>query len=184
MILEEFKSLRSEELNKMDKQYQIIGLGTTGAGALAAVAFKENVYSLFIILPILIITIMGLYHIEKISIKNVGEYLLVLEDMYIKTKLEDKKIKLNGETLGWEKWINRPERCYIYAWSEIISTLSLFIIFFLCVYGMLTSSPKGFEFINGSQLKIASLYFLIGIVAFFKCNLDNLKALLSWKKSN
>ena len=81
LILEELKSLRAEELSKMDKQYQIIGFGISAIAALLALAIQYKVYSLFFVLPIVIISVMCLYHYERSLISNIGAYIKNLEDM-------------------------------------------------------------------------------------------------------
>lgn len=58
-ILEEYKSLREEELNKMDKQYTIVSLGVGSIGVLLALAFEKGISSLFLILPLIIISSMS-----------------------------------------------------------------------------------------------------------------------------
>lgn len=47
-IIVEYKALRDEILNKMDKQYKIIGLGVGGISILLSFALKEGYYPLFL----------------------------------------------------------------------------------------------------------------------------------------
>ncbi len=175
LVLEEYKSLREEELNKMDKQYQIIGLGTGGIGALLSLAIEFKVYSLFLLLPLMIISMMSLYHFERMSILNIGGYVKNLEDEYIKTGVQRDK-----GTLGWEKWLEKNiEKRRIYIIIEMFSTISLFLIFLLSIYVITISPPteKGLELITSTQSRdiIALIYLLFGCFIFLCCNSKNFK---------
>ncbi|MDD2613725.1 MAG: hypothetical protein PHH67_02830 [Methanosarcina sp.] len=178
LILEELKSLRAEELSKMDKQYQIIGFGISAIAALLALAIQYKVYSLFFVLPIVIISVMCLYHYERSLISNIGAYIKNLEDMYIKTKVEpDKNI------LGWERWLTKnQERRRIYASTELALSLFMLIMYLLCVSSIIMSplSSERFEFINSSLFRytIAFLYILLGFLVYYKCNFNNFKECL------
>lgn len=173
LILEECKTLRNEELNKMDKQYQIVGLSVGGIATLLGLAIQYNVYPLFIILPIIIISAMSLYHFERLSILNVGLYIYNLENIFLQNK-----IKTDAKILGWETWIRKESKSrYTYAFIELISTFSLFSIYLLCVYGILASpsSVVGFKFFNSSLFRysISLFYIFFGTLAYCICNIDN-----------
>ena len=48
-LLEQYKSLREEQLKKMERQYLITGLGIGGVATLLSAAYQYDIYSLFLI---------------------------------------------------------------------------------------------------------------------------------------
>ena len=70
LLIEEYKSLRQEQLNKMDKQYQITGLGIGAIATLLAAAYENLIYPLFLILPLVILAFMALYEAESRAINT------------------------------------------------------------------------------------------------------------------
>ena len=143
LIMEECKSLREEELNKMDKQYKIVSLGVGGIGVLLGIAFEKNIYSLFLILPLIILSSMSLFDAERGSIKNVGAYLRFVEEKVI---AEDSLVDI----MGWERWLEGSDRVGTdpkrhdngnrrkhYINFDCACLTILFVFYLACVYGII-----------------------------------------------
>ncbi|MCQ1534733.1 hypothetical protein FTO70_03305 [Methanosarcina sp. KYL-1] len=160
----------------MDKQYKILALEVTGTGTLLGLAFQYSLYPLFLILPLIILSFMSLYHWERLSIINAGEYIRELESSFIKEYPE----------LGWERWLLKsPKRCAVYAFTELVSTFCVFCIYLLCVYGILSSDfgAGSFALIGSLWFRYlaSALYFLLGVAIFLMYNDENLKECLRFK---
>ncbi|WP_440954159.1 hypothetical protein ACSAZK_10870 [Methanosarcina sp. Mfa9] len=173
LILEEFRSLREEELGKMDKQYKILALGVSGTGTLLGLAFQYSLYPLFLVLPLIILSFMSLYHWERLSILNAAEYIRGLEGHFIKDYPES----------GWERWLKKhPKKCAVYAFTELVSTFCVFCIYLLCIYGILASDfgTGSFIFIGSLRFRYlaSAFYFLLGALIFLIFNYKNLKECL------
>jgi hypothetical protein len=162
LIIEEYKSLRQEQLNKMDKQYQITGLGIGAIATLLATAYEKLIYPLFLILPLVILSFMALYEAESCAIIRVGEYI---------KKLETDKINENNE-LGWERWlaIGNKDKSRIYNLIDHSSRCVLFLLYIGCILGMITFPEResNFLFLSGDIFRyvLASLYVLVGTGIF------------------
>lgn len=173
LTLEEFRSLREEELGKMDKQYKILALEVGGTGALLGLAFQYSLYPIFLILPLIILSFMSLYHWERLSILNAGEYIRELEERFID----------ENKGPGWERWlVKSPERCAVYAFTELVSTFCVFCIYLLCIYGILASNfgEGSFALIGSLRFRYlaSAFYFLLGALLFLIYNHKNLKECL------
>ena len=183
-ILEEYKSLRDEELNKMDKQYKIVGLGIGSIGVLLGIAFENEIYSLFLILPLIILSSMSLFDAERGSIKNVGAYVRFMEEKIIGEGLIDIK--------GWERWLkerdegkgakadqpkgpSKEERCKPYINFDCSSLTILFVFYLACVYGLIALSGeqnitfKVFDSILITYI-VATIYISVGLLAYAHYN--------------
>ena len=117
LLIEEYKSLRQEQLNKMDKQYQITGLGTGAIATLLAAAYEHLIYPLFLILPLVILAFMALYEAESRAIIRAGEYIKNFETDTI----------CEHPQLGWERWLANKSRSKLY---NLIDHSSRFILFY------------------------------------------------------
>jgi hypothetical protein len=176
LILEEYKSLRQEQLNKMDKQYQITGIGIGGVATLLAAAYEELIYPLFLILPLVIIAFMALYEAESGAIIRAGEYIKILETDILKKHSE----------LGWERWLatehkdktcigNKP-KTRIYNLIDHSSRCVLFLLYMGCILGIITfpEQKSDFIFLGGDIFRyiLTSLYILIGAGIFLVYTLE------------
>jgi hypothetical protein len=129
LLLEEYRTLRTEILNKMDKQYQIIGLGIGGVSILLGFALQDKIYGIFFILPLIIISAILLFDSEKTAILNAGEY--------IRTVIEE-PILSHSRFLGWERWLlENKDKCKAYDYIEKVSLLILYILNLMSIYGIL-----------------------------------------------
>ena len=177
-ILEEYKSLREEELNKMDKQYTIVSLGVGSIGVLLSIAFEKNISSLFYILPLLIISSMSLFDAERGSIPNVGKYVRFLEEKIIG---EEGFIHIKG----WERWLDEIDRAENNKSKRKVkeqrrtpyvnfdcACLSILLVFYLaCVYGIIAMPNEGkigLEILDNIMIKyiIAGIYIVVGFLAY------------------
>jgi len=166
LLLEEYNSLRSEALEKMERQYRIISLGVGGVGTLLAIAFQLQVYPLFLVLPLAIIASMILYDSERDAIMNIGEYVFNLEQEFL----------ANSKVKGWETWLREGakkgefEKRKPYRHFDYASLTILFTLLIGCIIGIFSFSGevKGFEILNSSLFRIiiALIYFLVGLCLF------------------
>ena len=176
LIIEEYKSLRQEQLNKMDKQYQITGLGIGGVATLLAAAYEALIYPLFLILPLVILAFMALYEAESGAIIRAGEYIKKLETNIINTHNE----------LGWERWLatedqdktrtSGKDRARIYNLIDHSSRCVLFLLYIGCILGIITFPERksDFVFLGGDIFRyaLASLYTLVGAGVFLVYTLE------------
>jgi len=162
LIIEEYKSLRQEQLNKMDRQYQITGLGIGGIATLLAAAYEALIYPLFLILPLVVIAFMALYEAESRAIIRAGEYIKKLEVDVISEHKE----------LGWERWLAAEDqrKSGIYNLIDHSSRFVLFLLYVGCILGTITFPEKEsyFSFLGGDMFRnlLVSLYVLVGTAIF------------------
>ncbi len=161
LLLEEYRSLRNEALAKMERQYKIIGLGVGGIGTLLGIAFQFQIYPLFLVLPLAIVSSMVLFDAERDSILNIGGYICNLE----------KEIITNSKLKGWEVWLrDGSEKRKAYKHFDYASLAILFVLLIGCIIGILCFSGEvsGFEILNNFLFRyiIASVYFVIGFYLF------------------
>lgn len=169
-IIEQYKWLRQEQLNKKDKQYQITSLGIGGIVALLGIAFQFDVYSLFLLIPIVIIISIVMFDAECHAIINISDYGYNLEEAII-SNIDDGKLK----ALGWERWLrenrlndnvtNKAEPYYIF---DLASKLALFTLYFGCVLYIIVGFTKNStQLIWVFALVICAFYFLLGLCLFY-----------------
>ena len=158
LILEEYKSLREEIIEKMERQYQIVGLGVGGVSLLLGFAFESKYYALFWFLPLIIISCMILFSTERTAIQNVGNYIRSLEKKFIK-----------DEEIGWERWLTSDKnRLKTYDHNEISSLFILYILYMISVFGIAAyaSAPLAQNWIKNT---IIAIYIIISICIIIKC---------------
>jgi hypothetical protein len=191
-ILEEYKSLREEELNKMDKQYTIVSLGVGSIGVLLALAFEKGISSLFLILPLIIISSMSLFDAERGAIRNVGKYVYFLEENIIG---EEGFIAI----MGWERWLEeRKNSGYLNPNIKIkdqrrkpyinfdCACLSVLLFYYLaCVYGIIIMPNEGvirLEFFDSITIRylVAGIYIILGLWAYILYNREFFDRLSGW----
>lgn len=161
LLLEEYKSLREEALAKMERQYRIIGLGVGGIGILLSMAFQFQVYPLFLVLPLSIISSMVLFDAERDSILNIGEYTYNLE----------KEIITNSKLKGWEVWLREgTKKRKAYMHFDYASFSILFFLFIGSIIGIICfkCEVSGFEILTMPLFKyiLVSTYLVAGSCLF------------------
>jgi hypothetical protein len=167
-LIEEYKALRSEIVNKMEKQYKIVGLGVGGISLLLSFAIKEGYDPLFFVLPLLIIACTLLLISEISSIRNAGEY--------IRTNIEKTVFKRRKSLLGWETWLSKnEEKLKAYERFRDGSLLILAILYGTCVFFAICCYSD-----NIYLMFVAMLYIFIGLEVFRKSALIGRRT----KKSN
>jgi hypothetical protein len=168
LILEEYKTLREEQFDKMERQYQITGLGVGGIATLLAAAYQYKIYPIFLILPLVILALMALYEAESCAIIRAGEYIKKLES----------EIIIEHKDLGWERWLASSEdsclpsektgkKFQVYDIIDNASRIILFLLFLVCITGILTVSNDS-EFIIRTEFRylLAILYSALGVGLF------------------
>ena len=111
VVLEEYKSLRTESLTAMANQQATLRFGTAALGAiivgLAVKAPAEARFWAFLFLmPLLSLVFFALYAIEFGRMVRVGWYISELEKAINDKFPIDNK---NPHPLGWETWLNTPQ---------------------------------------------------------------------------
>jgi len=130
--LEEYRNLRQEIVDKMGKQYQLLGLGVGGITLIMGYIFTTNVYELFFVLPFLIFANAILYKVEKKAIVNAGAYIKKIENSVYRNNSDNSDIESCVEdkvfgNMGWENYLKREE--YILCdWAADIIFGSLYIM--------------------------------------------------------
>ncbi|MCX6674371.1 MAG: hypothetical protein NTY37_11410 [Methanothrix sp.] len=157
-LLEQYKSLREEQLKKMERQYLITGLGIGGVATLLSAAYQYDIYSLFLILPLVILAYMTLYEAESRAIINVGKYVKEME----------KEIIVNHKCLGWENWLE-PSRYKVYDIIDFSSRCIPFFLYIGCILGIITFPKESeYPFVGGEKFRciMACIYIVIGGMIF------------------
>lgn len=169
LLLEEYKSLRQEQMNKMDKQYMITGLGIGGIAALLTAAFEKEIYPLFLILPLVILAVMTLYEAESYAIIRAGEYIKAFEENFI----------TENKNLGWERWLKEKNKGTIYDLIDHSSRSILFFLYIGCILGIYAFPDDGGEFGFLSEIEfrylLFAIYALIGVVFISVCTIRQCK---------
>jgi len=114
--LEEYKSLREEILDKMEKDFRTLSLGVGGITVILGFVFEYKIYELFFVLPLLIAANAYRYKAETASILNAGEYICKLENSIYRQNSRLSKSdtdEIFGD-LGWENYLRRERRRKIY----------------------------------------------------------------------
>lgn len=136
--LEEYKTLRKEILDKMDRNYKTLGLGVGGITVLFGLAFQYQVYELFFVLPLFILANAYRYRAEKTAIIIAGEYIRKIENsIYRKDSTTNKNVedKLFGD-MGWENYLNRAGRRKDYEPFAHTGDLIFGGLYVICILGM------------------------------------------------
>jgi len=107
VILEEYKSLRTESLTSMQNQQSILRFGITALGVLLGLAFTvEDLTDRFAILTLLIpalsLVFFLIYGIEFGRMVRVGRY---IENIERRINMKIKHFNNLKEPLGWEQWL-------------------------------------------------------------------------------
>lgn len=160
LIIEEYKSLRQEQLNKMDKQYQITGVGIGAIATLLATAYEKLIYPLFLILPLVILGFIALYEAESRAIISAAEYIKELETEIIR----------EHPKLGWERWLKNKGRSKIYNLIDHSSRFIFLLLYIGCILGIIAFPEQEgkFMFLSGDLFRniLVVFYTLIGLAIF------------------
>lgn len=133
--LEEYKSLRGEILDKMEKDFRILSLGVGGITVILGFVFEYEIYELFYILPLLITANAYRYKAETASILNAGEYICKLENSVYRQNSSLSKSDTDqvfGE-LGWENYLRREGKRKIYKLHGYTADVIFGSLYLLCL---------------------------------------------------
>ena len=172
IVLEEFKSLRTEILGKTENAYKILGLLVTGIGTLLGVAIQSKIFTLALVLPLVIIISIFLFESEGRAIVNAAKYISMVENEYIK----------NDEIIGWEKWLeNNPDKKRIYHVFGNVSLVVLFIMYIGCIFIVIVFPEDAIDshFINPNFKYFAGLIYLsigIGAIYYIHTYVDSMRS--------
>ena len=151
-LFDEYDSLRDEIEIKMKRLYTLLSLGVGGISILLGVAFEQEFYLLFFVIPVLVIASFVLFISELLGIHRIESYQKKVENRILKDVF-----------LGWEKYLgdtsNRvPDRLLLL--GGILTFSFIFLATTFLGYRMGDSSD-----IFGSELPHASWKFFVSIVS-------------------
>jgi len=156
--LEEYKTLRKEILDKMERSYKILGLGVGGIAVILGFVFEYEIYELFFVVPWLILANLYLYKAETNAIINAGTYIKKIEKfIYMKNSTANNRNE-NAifRDMGWENYLEVKNKRKIYKPHEYAADIIFGILYFMCIAG-------AFRY-NKNLLEI---YLLYGIIFFY-----------------
>lgn len=136
--LEEYKSLREEISNKMERNFNTLSLGVGGITVILGFVFKYNINELFFVLPLLILANIYRYKAEYISILNASEYIRKIENSFYRQDCDVSKCDTDKAfgSLGWENYLKDKRKLYKlhgYAAGVIFGSLYLLSIIELLI---------------------------------------------------
>ena len=180
--LEEYKTLRKEILDKMERSYKTLGLGVGGIAVILGFVFEYEIYELFFVLPWLILANSYLYKAETNAIIHAGTYIKEIEKfIYMKNSTANKcnENAIFGD-MGWENYLERENGRKIYKPHEYAADIIFGSLYFMCIIG-------AFGY-NKNLLEICLLYSIIffyvsvGLV-FWLGNTETMKGLIYGKNT-
>ncbi|MFY1110630.1 MAG: hypothetical protein AB3K77_02965 [Methanosarcinaceae archaeon] len=154
-LLEEYKSLREEILDKMGKNFKTLSLGVGGITIILGFVFKYEVNELFFVLPFLIVANAYRYKAETAAILNASEYIRKIENsIYRLNSNLDKCVydPVFGD-LGWENYLEKNNKRTVYRPHWITADFIFGSLYFLCAYES--------WYLNLSTRKITTIFFTI-----------------------
>ena len=173
--LEEYKSLRTEISETIERSYKTLSLGVGGITVILGFVFEYEIYELFFVLPFLIIANSYRYKAYTSAIINAGDYIKKIENsIYRKNSaLPKSKEKVFGD-MGWENSIKRE----IYKSHTYAATIIFASLYFMCVIGAWQFNKDQLANIPFGTLIIV-LYVILGLFFWLY---DKIKDILNKKK--
>ena len=161
--LEEYKSLRKEISETIERGYKILSLGVGGITVILGFVFEYEIYELFFVLPFLIIANSYLYKADTSAIINAGAYIKKIENsIYRKNStLTKSEEKIFGD-MGWENYIKRYKKRKIYKPHRYAADIIFASLYFMCVIGAWQFNKGQLANIPFGTLIIA-LYVILGL---------------------
>jgi hypothetical protein len=132
--LEEYKALREEILDKMEKCFKILSLGVGGITVILGFVFYKDVNELLFVLPILIFANAYRYKAETVAIENAGVYICKIENSIYRqnSRLSKCNDKVCGN-LGWENFLRNEGKINKYKLHRYTADIILGSLYALCV---------------------------------------------------
>jgi hypothetical protein len=166
LLVEEYAALRNEVLQKMDKYYDILGLGVGGISILFGLAYEKEINAFFLVLPLVILSNILILDAEKRAVENVGAYIKDVE-----------KEVFNDEPFGWEKWLSQYEdRVKMYKHTHWAALSMLFVLYMLSMGGLWIKSPIAGTANPYKEFFIVT-YIFFGIGIFVFCLKEDIESL-------
>jgi|WetSurSiteA1Bulk_404760.scaffolds.fasta_scaffold01110_5 hypothetical protein len=167
LLIEEYSALRNEVLQKMDKYYNILGLGVGGISILFGLAYEKEIDAFFLVLPLVILSNILILQAEKRAVENVGSYIKFVEE-----------IVFDKFPFGWEKWLSQDEeRVKMYKHTHWAALSMLFILYALSMGGLWIKFPIILNFFI-IKLTFIFVYAFLGIGILFFCLKEDIKTYL------
>ncbi|MCD4809747.1 MAG: hypothetical protein K8R17_07600 [Methanosarcinales archaeon] len=108
--LEEYKTLRKEILDKMERSYKTLSLGVGGITVILGFVFEYKIYELFFVLPFLILANSYRYRAETKAIINAGSYIKKIENSVMACNVVVIWVECLFINYGKKQIQNRPEK--------------------------------------------------------------------------
>ena len=179
--LEEYKSLRKEISETIERGYKTLSLGVGGITVILGFVFEYEIYELFFVLPFLIIANSYQYKAYTNAIINAGDYIKKIENsIYRKNSaLPKSEEKVFGD-MGWENSIEREiYKSHTYAAAIIFASL-----YIMCIIGAWQFNKGQLENIPFGTLIIA-FYVILGLFLWLykiEDTINKIKGILNKKK--
>ena len=151
--LEEYKTLRKEILDKMERSYKILSLGVGGIAVILGFVFGYEIYELFFVLPWLILANAHLYRGETNAIINAGTYIKKIENSIYKKDFGD---------MGWENYLEKRNKRKIYKPHKHAAYIIFGSLYVMCIIGVFECNKNLLEIVPLGI--IISFYILVGLL--------------------
>ena len=162
--LEEYKTLRKEILDKMERSYKTLSLGVGGITVILGFVFEYKIYELFFVLPFLILANSYRYRAETKAIINAGSYIKKIENsIYRKDSTANKsnKDKIFGD-MGWENYLESDNKRQIYKPHEHAADIIFASLYSMCIIGAFVYNKNEIEIFSLNV--IIFFYMIAGIL--------------------
>jgi len=163
--LEEYKTLRKEILDKMERSYKTLSLGVGGITVILGFVFEYKIYELFFVLPFLILANSYRYRAETKAIINAGSYIKKIENsIYRKDSTANKsnKDKIFGD-MGWENYLESDNKRQIYKPHEHAADIIFASLYSMCIIGAFVYNKNEIEIFS---LNIIIFFYMIAGILY------------------
>lgn len=133
---EEYKSLRKEISETIERGYKALSLGVGGITVILGFVFEYEIYELFFVLPFLIIANSYRYKADTNAIINAGAYIRKIENsLYRKGSTPTKSEEKVFGNMGWENYIKIYNKRKIYEPHRYAADIIFASLYFMCIIG-------------------------------------------------
>jgi len=162
--LEEYRALREEILNKMERNFKILSLGVGGITVILGFVFQYKINELFFVLPILILANSYRYKAENAAILNAGEYICKIENSIYRKNSSLCKCdtdKIYGD-LGWENYLRDEKKRVVYSSHGHTADLILGSLYILCVVELWKLNPHTLDSSGALTIIFTGFFIIVG----------------------
>jgi len=182
--LEEYKTLRKEILDKMERSYKTLSLGVGGIAVILGFVFEYKIYELFFVLPWIILANSYRYSAETNAIINAGTYIKKIENyIYRKdstvTANKCTKYNISGD-MGWENYLENENKRKIYKPHKYAADIIFASLYFMCIIGAFGYNK---DLLETFLLNIVILFYIVVGLLFWLGNTETMKGLIYGKNT-